>query len=327
MRDVFVSIVTVVSGAVLLATGAYAARSCDTSTASSGFQYRLGDVRYDGPDPAKANDLATIAASLQSSSGTPLYECVSQWPEAWKGWYGGATGLIWSDCIFTGAGTGADETVSFAIDWKVKTMYLTHTFACSGKQGSEGLATGSISLDFNCTTADDSSFCVPKSTSSGARPTLNINTKLSAVALNATTLCADRSKKYQSWKIEKWNRQIEMTPGSSPTNPLVVADTGPSFSLRSLVTGSVATCTNTGSKNGIFEGTCQSQPDDATTTTKFSFDTKLNMLDVSQSWKCDGSSTVDAVGVGYIQAACERVFNSNKFTCASDPVWIGTGVV
>ncbi len=134
MRDVFVSVVLAASAAVFMPSGVYAARSCDTA-ASAGFQYRLGDVRYDGPDPAKANDLATIAASLQSSTGTPLYECVSQWPEAWKGWYEGATDLIWSDCIFTGAGTGADDTVSFAIDWKVKTMYLTHTFACSGKQG------------------------------------------------------------------------------------------------------------------------------------------------------------------------------------------------
>lgn len=152
---------------------------------------------------------------------------------------------------------------------------------------SEGLATGSINLDFNCTSTDGSSFCVPKTTSTGARPTLNITTKIASAALNTTTVCAERSKKYQSWKVEKWNRQIEMVPGSSPTNPQVISDTGPSFSLRSLVTGSVAACTNSGNKNGTFSGTCQSQPAD--TTTNFSFDTKLNMLEVSQSWKCDSS--------------------------------------
>ncbi len=123
-----------VAATALLPSGTHAARSCDSSTAGT-FQYRLGDVRYDSPDPDKANGLSTIAASLQSSSQTPLYECVAQWPEAWAGRYEGGSNLIWGDCIFTGAGTGQDETVSFAVDWKVKTMYLAHTFACSNKQG------------------------------------------------------------------------------------------------------------------------------------------------------------------------------------------------
>lgn len=135
MRDGLASLVVATAAAVVLSpSGAYAARSCDGSTAAS-FQYRLGDVRYDSPDPSKANGLATIAASLQSTSQTPLYECVGQWPESWAGWYDGGSSLIWGDCIWTGAGAGQDETVSFAVDWKSKTMYLAHTFACSNKQG------------------------------------------------------------------------------------------------------------------------------------------------------------------------------------------------
>jgi hypothetical protein len=132
MRDILVSFVLSTAATALFPSGARAARSCDNATGT--FQTRLGDVRYDGPDPSKANGLATIAASLQGS-GQPLYECVGQWPEAWAGWYQGGSNLIWSDCIFTGAGNRPDDTVSFAVDWKSKTMYLAHTFACSGNQG------------------------------------------------------------------------------------------------------------------------------------------------------------------------------------------------
>jgi hypothetical protein len=134
MRNGLVSYALATAATLLLPLGATAARPCGGSSGGQ-FQYRLGDVRYDGPDPSKNNDLATIAASLQSSSQTPLYECVGQWPEAWAGWYEGGSNLVWGDCIFTGAGTGQDETVSFAVDWENKTMYLAHTFTCSDQQG------------------------------------------------------------------------------------------------------------------------------------------------------------------------------------------------
>lgn len=39
-------------------------------------------------------------------------------------------------------------------------------------------------------------------------------------------------------------------------------------------------------------------------------------------------TSFDVVGVGFIEGACDRAFNSNEFTCTSDhPVWVGTGVV
>ncbi|KAK4236572.1 hypothetical protein C8A03DRAFT_35511 [Achaetomium macrosporum] len=322
MRDHLVSFALVTATTVLLQSGAYAARPCAGSSGGS-FKYRLGDVRYDSPDPSKADGRSTIAASLGQ---TPLHECVAQWPESWAGWYEGGSNLIWADCIFTGAGLTQDETVSFAVDWKSKTMYLAHTFACSDRQGSEGLATGSIKLDFNCTSAEDSSFCVLKGTTAGARPTLSITTKLASTASNTTSTCAEASKQYQSWKLENWLRKIEMEPGSSPTNPKVVSDTGPSFSLRNLADGSQLSCTPSGQNNGIFVGACQGSSGTGTSA-DFSFDTKLNMLDISQHWKCDDSSSFDAVGIFYMQAACDRGRNSDQFTCTSLPVWIGTGVV
>ncbi|AEO63837.1 8a6155d9-adbd-4eaf-95f6-142ba3150200 [Thermothielavioides terrestris] len=309
----------------LLPSRALAARPCNGSSSGS-FEYRLGDVRYDGPDPSKVNGLSTIAASLQNDYQTPLYECVAEWPEAWAGWYEGGSNPIWADCIFTGAGLGQDETVSFAVDWKAKTMYLAHTFACSDKQGSEGLATGSITLDVNCTTADGSSYCVPSTTSTGARPNIDITTKLTQTPLNETSTCSGAPKQYQSWKLENWLRQIRMEPGSSPTDPKLVFDSGPSFELVSIPDGGLLNCTTSGNHTGTFVGTCQAAGS-TSTSADFTFDPKLNMLEITQHSECSNSSSVDVVGVFYMQAACERVRNSDLLTCTSDPVWVGTGTV
>ena len=92
MRNNLVSFALATAAGLHLPYGVNAARPCGGTTGGS-FQYRLGDVRYDGPDPAKNNDLATIAASLQGNTGTPLYECVGQWPETWAGWYQGAENI------------------------------------------------------------------------------------------------------------------------------------------------------------------------------------------------------------------------------------------
>jgi hypothetical protein len=156
-----------------------------------------------------------------------------------------------------------------------------------GRDRSEGLATGSISLDFNCTTAEDGSFCIPKSTSTGTRPTLTIASSL--LLLNGTSTCADASKQYQSWKVEKWLRQIEREPGSSPTDPKIVSDSGPSFTLKSLAIGSELSCATFGQQNGTFVGDCKSADAPASTTGDFTFDPKLNILEISQTWKCDDS--------------------------------------
>lgn len=200
MRDYLVSSVLAAVVTALLPAGADAARPCN---GTGSYQYPMGDVRYDSPDPNKGNGLSTIAASL---GPVPLYECVSQWPESWAGRYEGGSELIWADCIWTGAGFGQDESVSFAVDWETKTMYLSHVFDCSNQEGSQGLATGSISLDLNCTTVeeDGSSFCIPQSTTAGARPALSVNTELQPASLNPTSTCAENAERYQSWKVEGW---------------------------------------------------------------------------------------------------------------------------
>ncbi|KAK0621702.1 hypothetical protein B0T17DRAFT_300502 [Bombardia bombarda] len=301
------------------------------------YQTRLIDLRWDGADPSKGNQFATFAASL-GNGATPLYECNSQWPEAWAGWYeGGNSSIIWSDCIWTGAGSGPDKTVSFALDWRTKIMYMSHTFACSDKRGSDGLATGTINLDLNCSTTTDSlSYCVPKSnTAAGTRPSVLVSTKLlgqiSPLNSNAEA-CAENAKRYQSWRLENWHRQFVMPPSSlTPGVPdkTPSSDTGPSFKLTNLASNGVFNCSTAPAKekDHVFEGVCESMSESTTTTAKFSFDPQLALLTVEQHWNCSPDSIFDAVGIEFMQAACDRNFNSDVFTCTSDPVWIGTKTV
>jgi len=50
----------------------------------------------------------------------------------------------------------------------------------------------------------------------------------------------------------------------------------------------------------------------------------VNML--TRTWCIDrAAGPVTATGVGYMQAACDREFNSDVFTCRSEPLWIGSG--
>ncbi|KAK3689767.1 hypothetical protein B0T22DRAFT_499394 [Podospora appendiculata] len=318
------------AAASLLSGTAYAARVCGTGTGT--FQYRLLDLRYDSPDPSKNNGLSTVAASLGSST-TPLYECVVQWPEAWAGWYKGGNGtdIIWSDCIWTGAGAGSDTTVSFAVDWRKKIAYVAHTFACSDKQGTDGLATGSVALEISCSTADDNSFCAPKITSTGARPDIRISTTQQVLKPQGNAKCDDNAKQYQSWRVDKWTRLIEMAPGSTSAHPLPLkSDSGPAFVLRNLAGGgAVFSCTSdsSGQMNSTFLGVCKSTTSvlgNETTAARFSFDPKLDLVTLEQDWDCGSGSVFEAVGVAYMQAACDRRFNSDVFVCTSEPVWVGT---
>ena len=111
--------------------GVRAARPCNTTT----YDWRVLDVRYEGADPAKASGLAIIGVSIMPQPRGSFFECVGQWPESWNGWYEGGKDIIWSECINTGAAGITDRSVAMGLDWKNKTMYLTHSFQCSDKQG------------------------------------------------------------------------------------------------------------------------------------------------------------------------------------------------
>lgn len=114
-----------------------AARVCGSSNATSTYQWRVSDARYDSAGTSDSSSPATVAVSIVPTNrpyGT-FFECVASWPEAWKGWHDDGDNIIWSECIWAGNGFTDDTTVSFAMDWANKTLYVSHTFACSDAQG------------------------------------------------------------------------------------------------------------------------------------------------------------------------------------------------
>ncbi|KAI1086026.1 hypothetical protein F5B19DRAFT_201393 [Rostrohypoxylon terebratum] len=291
-------------------------RACGAnSNASPTYQWRVGAGRYDGV----SNGTATVALSIvpgTSAMGT-FFECVAEWPTSWAGWYGDGN-IIWSDCIWAGNGRTYDTAVSFAMDWKNHTVYISHTFACSDVQGSDALATGSIHLDMDCTpSAEGGESCML--TGSG----LAVTTK-GGLAHAETDACAESSQSYQSWQLENWQRRYELIPGSSSITP--DSDTGPSFTLRNMANKDVFNCSTSGNENGTFDGTCQSASEgNSSTTAEFIFDSRLDILTITQNWDCSDSSSLGATGIGYVQASCGR--EGNMLSCSSAPLWIGTKTI
>lgn len=123
--------------ALALSWRAGAARLCGSRNTTSTYAWRVSDARYDGADPEDSTSSATVAVSIVPTNRTygTFFECVASWPEAWKGWHDGGDNIIWSECIWAGNGFNDDTTVSFAMDWANRTMYVSHTFACSDAQG------------------------------------------------------------------------------------------------------------------------------------------------------------------------------------------------
>ncbi|KAI1097559.1 hypothetical protein F4804DRAFT_167063 [Jackrogersella minutella] len=301
-------------------TGANAARVCGGSNdVSSTYAWRVGAGRYDGAEPGKTNGSATVALSIvpgTQSMGT-FFECVAEWPESWEGRYEDEN-IIWSDCIWAGNGQTYDTAVSFATDWKNRTVYISHTFTCSDSQGSDALATGSVQLDMDCTTnADGSNSCMLNGEGLAVTTT-------GAPAHSEADSCADNSQSYQSWQLENWQRQYEMVPGAPSATP--ESDTGPSFTLRNMANTDVFNCSTSGNQNSTFDGTCRSAAEhNPTTTASFRFDTQRDILTITQHWNCSDSSLFNAVGIGYVQGMCSR--EGNILSCTSDTLWIGTNTV
>ena len=131
------SLLLLVSATALsLVSGAKAARVCGNDTAApTTYTWRIGEAKYDGPKPSSQNGLGTVAISITSSPSRAVFECITQWPESWAGWYEGGSNIVWGDCIWTASGPMYDKTISFAVDWKNGTMYLSHTFPCTNRPG------------------------------------------------------------------------------------------------------------------------------------------------------------------------------------------------
>ncbi|CAJ2510941.1 Uu.00g065660.m01.CDS01 [Anthostomella pinea] len=306
--------------AASLSSRAYTARLCGNTTApSSTYQWRVGDARYDGADPSKTDGLATVALSVvpeDTSSNAAFFECVAEWPEAWAGWYEDSN-IIWSDCIWAGNGPTYDTAIAFAVDWNNRTLFVSHTFGCSDRSGSDALAIGAAHLDMDCADVDGSSNCILPTS-------LNVTTQAAPARLQTNPTCTDNSARYQSWQLENWTRQYEMVPGSSAITPQ--SDTGTSFTLRNMVNSDMFNCSPSGDQNDTFVGTCTPATGGSpTTTATFRFEPLRGMLSITQQWSCSDSPSFDAVGVSYVQATCAREGNMLNFT--SDPLWIGTKTV
>ncbi|KAI8624138.1 heterokaryon incompatibility protein-domain-containing protein [Xylariaceae sp. FL1651] len=288
-NGLLVSAIAVVTA--LFLKGADAARICGSSNASSTYLWRVSDARYDGADPSKSNSMAVVGISIVPNSTNTFFDCVAEWPEAWAGWSAEDNNIIWSDCIWSGAGPTFDTTVAFAVDWRNRTMYLSHTFSCSDKKGSNSMATGSFQLDMDCTTATDTSIsCALKSNTTDSSQQVNTKSSLGQLATGAT--CEDNANAYQSWQLENWHRQYEITPGDPVSTPPM--DTGPSFTLRNLANGGVFDCAPLGktTKTDVFDGACKPATAGANTTATFQFDRVLDMVYITQQWECDSLAKV-----------------------------------
>ncbi|KAI1762691.1 hypothetical protein GGR53DRAFT_532229 [Hypoxylon sp. FL1150] len=311
------STVTTAALSLSLAAGATAARVCGANSSST-YQWTVGDARYDGADPSVASSTSTVAFSIVPGTGTgyaTFFECMGEWPEAWGGWYEGGDKLIWGDCIWAGNGPNSDTTVSFALDWKNRTMYLSHTYACSDIEGSSALAIGSAPLDLACAATTDG----PESCTLNAAAKPSITTQGRPAHASTGTGCADDAGLYQSWQLESWVRKYKMAAGTQTPSE----DSGPAFTLRNMANSDVFACAP--GADSAYRGDCawagEGESAPATTAT-FEFDSERDLLTITQTWICNDSPSYDAIGIGFVQATCTRA--GDQLTCTSGPVWVGT---
>lgn len=148
----------------------------------------------------------------------------------------------------------------------------------------DGLATGILTLNMNCaTTEEGSETCALVPSDS-----MGFTTKGGQTPQEPDSGCPESPGSYQSWQLEQWQRQYELPPGSSLSDP-PKADTGPRFVLRNMRNRATDSfnCTNSGEvEDESFTGTCVAADQASASTADFVFDRKLDMLTVTQHWKC-----------------------------------------
>jgi hypothetical protein len=116
----------------ILAGMTSAARSCASST----YPWTLSDFRFQSPDPTtpgSGTDVVVSAYLTPGPRGNTLFSCLAQWPGSWNGRVNGSetSALIWADCQWTGPSDTMEDSVSFALDWKAKKLFMSHSFTCS----------------------------------------------------------------------------------------------------------------------------------------------------------------------------------------------------
>ena len=148
----------------------------------------------------------------------------------------------------------------------------------------DGLAIGIVSLNMNCaTTAEGSEMCALVPSDS-----MEFTTKGGATPHEPGSDCSNTADNYQSWQLEQWQRQYELPPGSSSSDP-PKADTGPHFVLRNMRNRRADSfiCATSGPvEDENFTGFCVAADEASPGTVEFVFDRKLSMLTVNQHWQC-----------------------------------------
>lgn len=149
----------------------------------------------------------------------------------------------------------------------------------------DGLATGILSLNMSCaTTEDGNEMCALVPSDS-----MGFTTKGGQTPQEPGSGCPGSVSSYQSWQLEQWQRQYELPPGSSSSDP-PKTDTGPRFVLRNMRNRGADsfTCTTSGQvEDDSFTGTCAAADQASASTAEFVFDRKLDMLTVTQHWQCN----------------------------------------
>ncbi len=109
--------------------GATASRSCPEPLLP--IAWVISEWTYDAPDPTAPGRAATDAAvGLYLTTGRTDFSCFGSWPDGWDGWAERGETLIWYACDVN-RGRKDDETVSFAMDWKTRTIHTAHAYTCS----------------------------------------------------------------------------------------------------------------------------------------------------------------------------------------------------
>lgn len=149
----------------------------------------------------------------------------------------------------------------------------------------DGLATGIVPLNMNCaTTTEGGDMCALVPSDS-----MGFTTKGGPTPQEPGSGCPSSVDEYQSWQLEQWQRQYELPPGSSSSDP-PSADTGPHFVLRNMRNRAAdsLSCTNSGAvEDEKFTGTCVAANGTSVSTAEFVFDRELSMLTIDQHWQCD----------------------------------------
>ncbi|KAH8879371.1 hypothetical protein GQ53DRAFT_705965 [Thozetella sp. PMI_491] len=251
-----------------------------------------------------------MRATLSPGSTRTFFTCFAQWPEAWGGRIDGNGSLVWNDCTWTGPSDTNDLIVSFAMDWKSRTVAAAHTYACSetARQGTNMVATGSVVVDLDCS----GTTCFTK------QDRYDFNTKQEPNPLAAGASCGDNGRRNQSWVVENYTRKYDKADTATTTTEKSI-----SFTLRNQANHDSFDCAVSGAASpGKAEGSCKAAAT-SDSTAKFQFNSASSVLVVTQSWNCTEAAAkpLNAVGVAYVEDRCDR--KGDSFDCASTSFWIG----